>query len=69
MTPVHCCCRLQEEADKSRRLTGKQFFLQQAARVDGKDEVLTHLPLLLLRGAAHFSCLQRAAYGICKRTD
>ena len=44
MTPMHRCCRLQEEADKSRRLTGKQFFLQQVARVDGKDEVLTSLP-------------------------
>ena len=36
---AHDTCRLQEESDKSRRLTGKQYFLQQASRIDSKDEV------------------------------
>lgn len=48
MTPTHHRCRLQEEADKSRRLTGKQFFLQQAPRADGQDEVLMSLPTSVL---------------------
>ena len=33
--------RLQEESKAAQRLTGKQWFLQQAARAEHRDEVST----------------------------